>query len=239
MNGYSSQDLGLMGQRIIDQGQDPKDPAVVEAAVQKQSDLNRQEELDELDARLGEANIADEKIKADIKQRGINALIEGAKSGLEMGALLQEAVVKNKGKREAPRAEKSAVRVGERASNLAERGKLTESRANKLVAKQNKLLGTAGLDLDQDSYTPGGDLYTQQQLKSAQNSRESSLLGGDKPEAAKFTADIMGNRGNPENLIEYMKDYSKMTADHQKDLAYLRSVDPAAYLDYMKSQESK
>ena len=49
----------------------------------------------------------------------------------------------------------------------------------------------------------------------------------------------MGNRGNPENLIEYMKDYSKMTADHQKDLAYLRSVDPAAYLDYMKSQESK
>ena len=242
MNGYSSQDLGLMGQRIIDQGQDPKDPAVVEAAVQKQSDLNRQEELDELDARLGEANIADEKIKADIKQRGINALIEGGKAGLKFGALVQDAVVKNKGKQEAvqsARAEKSAGRVGERASNLAERGKLTESRANKLVAKQNKLLGTAGLDLDQDSYTPGGDLYTQQQLKSAQNSRESSLLGGDKPEAAKFTADIMGNRGNPENLVEYMKDYSKMTADHQKDLAYLRSVDPAAYLDYMKSQESK
>jgi|TARA_R110001583_G_scaffold16895_7_gene69009 hypothetical protein len=235
MNGYSSQDLGLMGQRIIDQGQDPKDPAVVEAAVQKQSDLNRQEELDELDARLGEANIADEKIKADIKQRGINALIEGGKAGLKFGALVQDAAVKNKGKQEAVQ----SAHVGERASNLAERGKLTESRANKLVAKQNKLLGTAGLDLDQDPYTPGGDLYTQQQLKSAQNSRESSLLGGDKPEAAKFTADIMGNRGNPENLVEYMKDYSKMTADHQKDLAYLRSVDPAAYLDYMKSQESK
>ena len=110
-NGMSSRDLAEVGQGINDRGEAPRDPNVVRASLEAKQAADREAAIAQLDEDLAKANIADEKIKADIKNRGTNALIQGGVAGLQLGAQLQSAYAKSdKGKAKA--AERAYEKAG-------------------------------------------------------------------------------------------------------------------------------
>ena len=170
---------------------------------------------------LAKANIADEKIKADIKNRGTNALIQGGVAGLQLGAQLQSAYAKSdKGKaKAAARAYEKAGKVGDRAEKLASAGKLTEQRAARLTARQNKLLEQAG-----PAYSTPGDLYSSPSGRQAENLAFEESMG--RESAAKFPDKLMGNRGTRTadgKLVGYEAPKHKTTASHMADVSRMKA----------------
>ena len=216
------------------------DPDALRRIAQQTSEQAREEELSALDERYTKAVDKDAANKAGFAAEDTKKLIAAGVGALKLGATVQKGIQKkNEDKTKVQeQAQKKATKIGERAQNLAGKGRLSAQKAEKLAGKQSKMLEKAG-------YTQPGDLYTNTNAAQRQQenvdfeskmARETSLKGSDKPIAEGFKDQLMEGRrlkdAEGRNIGDKLAQLSKLEQGQREDIKLanqLKRTNPEAY----------